>query len=216
MAPSQELELNVQFNQCCVLLYVIEFSLSVSHAWQAAYLFSEAWWLCCAIWEVTCCCDVSDLVSFANLIPCLLLWLTQNELRRCKDSRQGAAEEQLDCGVTCAETVYVEIGFLCRDLPVGVHTNQHRSRYLCPYTSLILFNCAKLLALIAAEVKIAPTNYLCVEKLLCHLLISVNNPFFFLNPSSRLMVISSHPGLFVLVLYSSVFSAICSSCLSHS
>lgn len=138
-----------------------------------------------------CCWDVSDLVSSPNLIPCTLLWLTQNELRRCKGSRQGEVKEQLDYGVTSAETVYVEVGYLCRGPAVSVHTNQHRSRYLCPYTSIILFNCAKLLALIAAEVKIAPAKYLCVEKLRCHLLISVNNPFFFLYPSSKLMSVTS-------------------------
>lgn len=138
MAPSQELELNVQFNWCCVLSYVIEFSLSVTCVGQAACLFSRALWLCCPMWEVMRCYDVSDLVSFANLIPCLLLWLTQNELRRCKDSSQGAVKEELDCGVTSAETVYVELVFLCRGLAVGVHTNQHRSTYIL--TSALFFS----------------------------------------------------------------------------
>lgn len=130
--------------------------------------------------EIMGCCDVPSLVPFANLISCLLLWLTQNELRRCKDSSQGAVKEQLGSGVTSAEAAYVEIGFLCRSSAVGVHTNQQRSRYLRLYTSLILFSCAKLLASIAAEVKIVLANYLCMEKFLFHFLISVNNPFFFI------------------------------------
>lgn len=84
--------------------------------------------------------------------------------------------------VTSAETAYVETGFLCRGSAAGVHTSQQKSRYLRLYTSLILLNFAKLLASIAAEVKIVLANYLCVEKLLFHLLISVNNPFFFYIP----------------------------------
>lgn len=117
----------------------------------------------------------------------------KNKLERCKDFRQEAVKEQLVNGVTSADPAYVEIGFFWRGWVVDNHINHLRCEYLCPYTSLVncWFSCAELLTLIAVEVKIAPDNYLCVGKLLCHLLISVNNLLSFLHPSSRVMAITS-------------------------
>lgn len=128
MAPSQQLELDLQFNWCCVLPYATEFSPCVSHVGQAAYLFSEALWLCCPVWWSWA--AVMCQIWYPLLTRCLLLWLTQNELRKCKVSSQWAVKKHLDCVVTSAETAYAEIGFFCRGPAAGVHTSQQKSRYL--------------------------------------------------------------------------------------
>lgn len=72
MAPSEELELNVQFSQI-VLSCMISVSIKGEPCGQVVCLFSKTLRLPCPIWQVICCSDVSDLVSFASQIPFLLL-----------------------------------------------------------------------------------------------------------------------------------------------
>lgn len=83
-------------------------------------------------------------------------WL-QNQLRRCKDSGRWKGKEQLVCKVTSTETAYTET---VQGLSYWSPHQRMSVSILGP--ALHFFNCAKFLALIATEVKIA--QIICVWK----------------------------------------------------